>query len=266
MKLTDFGLIFVLIFICLSTVTDSKMQINAAVSIEQMKYNNALDSALSDALYLLVEKDDGNEITYNTTKAIDTFFSSLCINLGMNISDDNKEKIKEYIPVMIFVLNDGFIILHHEYVQEDTGLVDKFVCSRKTSFLSKDEKYFYLFELDDMVTIVNKEGAVRGRAQDIAKLYPDSLMKDMEEYNREKNRVIIDCITGSLKKYTSNEYIKNGNQNWNFYIPYNEDDIWNRTIKNIGLIAVFSGYPYSDTSLGYYSKFAFGGARIWKKE
>lgn len=266
MRHTDLGLVFIIIFICFSTVTDSRMVITSDVGREQIKYNNAIDTAVSDSLYMLVEYDDGQEISFNPDNAIRSFFSSLCINLGMNYCTQNMESLKEYIPVMIFVLSDGYIVYHHEYTYDGNKVTDSFVKSEKKYFRYEDDKYSYCFELGDNVVINDGLQTLKGNYNDIAKIYTDSLAADEEQYRQVHDRIIIDSLTDELKMYTSKEYLDNGNGNWSFNIPYGSDDVWNRTVSDISLIAVFAGYPYSDTSLGYYNKFAFGGARIWKKE
>lgn len=266
MKLTDFGIIFAIIFICFSTITDAKMQIVSQVAAEQIKYNNAVDSALSDALFMLVEADNGKIISVDSDKAVDTFFTSLCINLGMTVSENNKEKIKEYIPVIIFVLNDGFVVYHHEFDNYDNEVTDSFVKSEEKPFIYNDGEYTYYFKLDNTVTLCTENDYFEGYADDLGIVYRDSILSDSQKYISIRTQTIIDNITNALKEYTSEVYTIHGNENWNFYIPYEQDDLWNRTINDISMITVFSGYPYSDSSRGYFSKFAFGGARIWKKE
>lgn len=261
MKITNFTLIFALVLMCYSLRLDSKTKMLGDISQEQIKYNNAIDSAVNDALFMLVQRDDGKNITIDDENAKYVFFNSLCINLGISNNEVNRKKLEQYIPIMIFILNDGYYVYHHAYKENQ----DIFVKSEKKLFYYKDDKYEYYLRLNDELVIMDKGEKIEGYYEDIGMVYTDSAASDSERFLSLKKQIIIDSIVEDLEKYTSDEYYLNNNSNWHFSIPY-EDYEWNRTIEDIGMLTVFAGYPYSNSSLGCYSKFAFGGARIWKKE
>ena len=264
MKLTNFGLIFTIIFICISVSSDINITLTDKVSKEQIQYNNALDNAISDALFMLAESDDGREVAINTDRAVDMFFSSLSINLMGEYSDILKKQLEEYIPVIVFPLNEGVIIYYHNIREQEGILVDEFISTSLIPYRYEMDGYIYDFCLNDKIIVYHNKDEYEGKEKDVKDIYEDSLLAD-EQYQEIKNQIIIDTITRSLKEYTNKEYVLKGNIEWEFTLPYSDNDMWTRTIKDAGMLVVFVGYPYSDTSMGYYSKFAFGGARIWKE-
>ena len=259
MKLSDFGILFSLIFICVTLSSDIKQDIISEVSTQQIAYNNAIDTAVDDSLFMLVEADDGRDLLINTDKAVDTFFRSIGINLEGDCSKVHTAKLKEYVPVMVFLLNDGYYLYYHNISIQNGVLFDTFARSSKKYYEYNDEIYKYRFQLDEKVSIYENGNKYVGEETRLADVYKDSLLAN-ERYEEIKHQIITDIITEDMKIYCE-KYDKD----MEFSFPYASDTNWTRSIKDVGMLVVFSGYPYSISSMGEFSKVAFGGARIWKK-
>lgn len=266
MKLTDFGIIFAGILISLIAICGSAITLNDSVSREQIAYNNAIDTAVDDSLFMLVEKDDGDSISVDTDKAVDVFFDSLCLNLSDVDVSFSKEIMKHYIPVIVFALNEGVVAYYHTDNGQDGEYEDAFVRGVISPYRYKTDDMTIDFFLDGKVKLILEDDLIIGDPQEVGNMYDISCLEDEEEYNHMRSRIIIDSVTDMLSTYSTGQYKEQFNKNWEFDIPLESDTIFNRTIEDISMYVMFSGMPYSNTSLGYYNKFAFGGARIWKKE
>lgn len=260
MKLSDFGIIFSLIFICVSLSSDIKQDIIKEVSKEQIKYNNAIDTAVDDALFMLVEADDGRELLINTDKAMETFFRSIGVNLTGDCSKVHIDKMREYVPVMVFLLNDGYYVYYHDISKDNGVLVDNFKCSEKKFYVYTDKKYEYRFQLNERISIILDGNKYVGEEKVFAELYKDSILSNVN-YQNVKHQIITDIIVEDMQLYCKDYY-----KDMEFSFPYGSDTNWTRDIKDVGMLVVFSGYPYSVSSMGEFSKFAFGGARLWKEK
>ena len=64
-KLSDYAIIFVLIFLTLAVVTDSKLFLLQKTEELTIQYDNAMDNAVESAMEEIVELDDGEELTIN---------------------------------------------------------------------------------------------------------------------------------------------------------------------------------------------------------
>lgn len=265
MKLTDIGVIFVAVFICFNVVTDIRMNMTSKVSNEQIKYNNAIDTAVNDGMFMLVESDDGRKISMDTDKAVDVFLKSLAVNMGLDLTQYNKERFMEYIPVIAFALDDGVVIYHHDVVDDNGNKKDKFVKEALIPYRRVQDDLLAEYCLGDNLTIYSVNDYITGKRDELKEIYNIPFLND-EDFESKKSQTIVDTITDNLKKYSSTDYFTNKVDDYSYFIPYENDGIWSRTVHDISMFVMFSGYPYSDDSLGYYSKFAFGGARLWKKE
>lgn len=270
MKATNMGLLFILVFLCLVVILDSRFNDLASISNLQIQYNHAVDNAIEAAMDRLVEVDNGLEKKLNKEEAVKYFYDSLAINFDVLDKRDLKKQLEGYVPVIAVILDDGFYLYYDkEKVNQEEKTVSK-EFSEKIPYQHFEDNITYYFTLTDYIRLIDENGKefYEGDYHDLAKLFPNSIMKNEMEYDRIRRTTIINILTETIGRYI-NEHNKIAGHygiNYHFALPYIETEDWYRTIDDISMIAFFQGYPYGNKISGTYNRFAFAGARIHKEE
>ena len=111
MKMSHFVLIFLCIFLVFWMPRLIENVFLSETAKKQIEYNNAVDNAVDDALDAAgVEQDSDELIFINKEDAADAFFQSLSDGLGIADNPESKEKLKLYVPVMLFTEKDGYYL------------------------------------------------------------------------------------------------------------------------------------------------------------
>lgn len=264
MKLINFAILFSVISICIFTVLDMKeIHLDMAVTL-QNKYNNILDNAVEEAMINIVESDWGRKRIINLSEVEENFFINLFINFDIMGNSILEERIKLYIPVIGIVLEEGVVFIYHEF--ENGRLVTK--RTDIAHYTYQDEYYKFYFSLDDYIKVVykNDNNVIEGYYGDLSKII-ENCFGTYENFEEIKSKTIINTISENMEYYIEkHNYIAEAKGiKYKFVLPYIDKEDWYRTIKDISLIAVFQGYPYGNSTLGYYNQVAIGGARTYKK-
>lgn len=268
MKLSDLGIIFSCVFLCFAIIWGiNTVQLNC-ISNLNIRYNQAVDNAVTDALYMFVELDDGENLQYNIEESKEQFFRTLGINLNMNIGLEG-DRLEEYVPILCYLLPEGFYIYHNEYnFDKSNKSVREYTVSELYNYYREDKDYEYCFMLSDEIWIRDKKTMeiYQGKPEELSNYCNIDFLNNRKEYETIKKTVIVESIVEQLKKY-ANKYNLHGKEfgiEYEFNIPDMNDGIWVRTIEEPGILAFVQGMPYGG-NLGYFNKIAFGGARLYKK-
>ncbi len=266
MKLTDLGIIFACVFICFSIVWGINTVTLNSINEINRKYNQAVDNAVTDGLYMFVELDDGENIKYNVEESKKQFFMTLGLNLNMSMEIN---RLEEYVPVLCYMLPEGFYIYHNSYIQDSSNnMVRDYVLSDFYNYYKEDQYYEYCFTLSNEIWIRDKKTKeeYQGKPESVMEYCDADFMKNNEEFERVRKNTIVESVMDKITYYANehNLYGKEMGLKYEFMIPDINDAAWVRTIDNPGIIAFVQGFPYGGNK-GTFSKVAFGGARLHKK-
>lgn len=294
MKHINLSIVFAMLLLILFTIVNQRIQSVVTISNLQIHYNTAIDNAVEDTLMQAVDMDSSEYHTIDFAKVTTTFLHYFSWNMGLEANSMKGRLLSNYIPVITYVTQDGYYIAHHSEVDL---LSESGECKEESAYNSNrnwnpsewnewtensqitvsDKKLFYeeyhnytiQYTLNDYVRITDKiTGEVtEGMYQDVSLVLPGILPEEASLFERERRRVVIDCISTSM-----NEYITNYNQiaeqygiQYQFTLPTIEKEDWYRTIDDISMIVLFQGYPYGNHIIGQYNRVALGGARLRKK-
>lgn len=264
MKLTDFGIIFSCVLLCFVTIWGSKCASLNAISYMNLRYNQAVDTAVTDALFMLVELDDGTKQKFNIEEAKKQFFKTLSVNLNMN-SELQEKRLEEYVPIMCFMLPEGFYIYYNAYVKDKNGdLTRKYTKSEQHKYVYEDRNYLYEFSFTEDVVVTEKktDNVYQGCYKDVARYCSASVLLEESIFEDMRQRTIAKCVKNKMSEYGSKYAMYGGEYVVN--LPEVNDSMWMRTVDTPGMLAVVQGLPYYNLETTY-SRVAFGGARMRKK-
>ena len=265
MKLSNIGIIFVIVFLCLIVGVDTKEQLLVAITNQKLKIDQQIDNAVDDSISNLVEFDSTDVINLNKESAVEQFYQSLAANMGVLENKIKREFLKVYVPVILVTDLDGFFINYN--VADDEGILRN-VWTEKMPYSIEENGVVYSFLLGDQkdyIRILDSGTIKEGTWQDLKNEYPNSeLFKNFDEYRR---KVIINCITEKMRFYINkhNRIASQYGITYNFSLPTISDDDWKRTIDDISMMVMFQGYQYGTSRTMVYNRYTIGGARVRKQ-
>lgn len=267
MKLTDLALIFLVLEIIIFGILDIRYNQLEAVTANTNAYNIALDNAVDDGCFFLVESDSSRNLYTNKERGMEQFFYSLYANFGVMGQPVYEKKLQEYIPVILVTDRDGFYINYSELL-EKAG--EKFLIrhwSEKIPYSYETDEFICCFSLGDFIRVYDKNSneITEGDYKDIRISLPIDFLQE-DNFDTFRRNAIINAIKEKMNNYI-NYYNSIAGQfgiTYEFWLPEIEETDWYRTIDDISLFVIFQGYPYQASSLDTYNRYAFGGARIKK--
>lgn len=270
MKITNFAIIFSLLFVTMALpYYIESLEVSAATET-LLQYENSLNNAVDDAIDAMVELDARSEIKINRDDAVETFFHSLFINLGMSNSSAAQEQLRLYIPVILITEQDGYYIYHSTLLNDDAGEGYRWEWTEKRPYSAEIDGNIYRFTMSGMLTYYDRATGkiIEGYRSDLAEIFPaNETLSNAETFEAQRRFCIIDSIREDLKTFVNahNIIADRYGITYQFLLPYIDDEEWYRTVDDVSFLAVFQGYPYySGAELGRFNKYAFGGARISK--
>lgn len=262
-KLSDYGLIFALVFLTIAVITDSRILLLQKMEELNIWYDNAVDNAVEDAMEKIVELDDGETLTINKEEILERFFLGLSINLGLLEGDSAREQLECYFPVIAIMLEDGL----YSWEVNETQEYKEF--SKKIPYCFETENYKIYYTFHDTIIYYNKstETESKGVYQNIRKIYPIKELSD-ENFDEIRRRTIISTITDTINSQLEkhNTFAAAYGIYYYFSLPVIDMEEWYRTIDDVTLLCIFQGYPYAIPQLGTFNKMVLSGARIHKAE
>ncbi len=262
-KLSDYAIIFVLIFLTLAVVTDSKLFLLQKTEELTIRYDNAIDNAVESAMEEIVELDDGEELTINKEEILNKLFLVLSMNLGLTDSNSVREWLEYFFPVISLMMQDGI------YSWELDELENKKGFSEKIPYCLEKETYKIFYTFDDWIIFQDKKTGIekKGLYQEIREQYPMDEFSD-SNFDEIRRRTIISVITETMKEQMKkhNRFAKKRGISYYFSLPVIDMEEWYRTVDDVTLLCVFQGYPYELPKLGTYDKVILSGARVHKTQ
>lgn len=111
MKITDFAIIFMCIFICFSVISGIKNDIIVEEKKRYTTVNNTLDCAIRDALETSVSGIDSDEKTIiNKERLRKNLIEQLSFVFYGNCSDIYNSEIEDKIKLLVVCSSDGFMV------------------------------------------------------------------------------------------------------------------------------------------------------------
>ncbi len=270
MKLIDLVILFVLITLPFQMISDIRANNLEAVTYKKMVMNRLIDTAVEDGVACLVDRGEGSSVLINKEKCVDAFLNTLYINFGILDDPHAKGKIAGYIPVIVIVDRDGFYFYANETYHDDDGysLISQ-VWHPKTTFAYTKNQYVYGFTLDDEVSVYDLATGIfyEGRQGELKGQVPAELLQDDVLFDQVRRRTIIETLQREVNDYINhhNETARQYGITYQFALPVIEDETWEQTIDDVGMLAFFQGMPMGIGS-SYYNQYGIGGAQLIKGE
>ena len=290
MKHTNISILFVLIMVSVFLVLNQKIDTVAAITKLQIKYNNAIDNAVADALYQIVDEDSIASTSIDFANVTDSFLRYLAWNLGLEAESPKGKTLSNYVPIIAFIVQDGLYLAYQKLDEGEESASDNYGVVKQANeqsqfwnvgewntsiditdripFEQRADAYLIQYTLTDYVRIINIQSndKMEGYYGDLIKLFPEILPSTKEEFDKERRLTIINCLTETMNEYIEkhNKIAKHYGITYQFSLPYIEMEEWYRTVDDISMLVLFQGYPYGNETLGYYNRMALGGARIRK--
>ncbi|WOO36117.1 hypothetical protein R2R35_20305 [Anaerocolumna sp. AGMB13020] len=270
MKLSDLCLVFFVVEIIVFTVLDIRFEQLEAMAEITNAYNTALDNAVDDGCFYLVEVDSSRNLYTNKEAAVEQFFSSLYANLGVMGQSFQEEKLSRYIPVILVTDRDGFYIYYTAAILSGgEKRLDK-RWSEKLHYVYEDDRYVIKFTLGNEIILFEKESMEiwEGEYRDIRELTECSFLEEEEVFETIRRKTIIQSISKNMNLYINyyNSIASDFGITYEFWLPEIDRTDWDRTIDDVSLFVLFQGYPYDAAALDTYNRYVFGGARIAKSK
>lgn len=270
MKLSDLCLVFLIFEIIVFSILDIRFQQLEAIAVQTSAYNTALDNAVDDGCFYLVEADTSRKLNTNKERAVEQFFTSLYSNFGVMGQPFLEEQLNRYIPVILVTDKDGFYIYYSEVILKAGEKILNKRWSEKLSYIYEDSSYIIRFTLGNEIKLYDKESfeVLEGDYRDIKALTTCSYLRDKESFEIIRRRTIIKAISSHMSIYINyyNNIASDFGITYEFWLPEIERTDWDRTIDDVSFFVLFQGYPYNAAELDTYNRYAFGGARIAKSK
>ena len=277
MKVHNFVLLFLIVFLSLCVNYDCKQKTLTQISTKKQRYDAILEAATNDAASVLVTYDRGNNPTIQKEEAINTLFQSLYAGFGILHDETAKQELKGYIPLILITSRDGFYFWYRgEYEENGRTLVERFSEKYPYSYHCSnidcsDTKNYIGFTMDDTMYMVdgNLNRVLYGTRQDIIRSFPEvSFLQNKDSFEEVRRETIINTITEKMNQYI-NRYNKIAYRygiSYQFSIPYFDVDTWARTIDDISIVVIFQGYPFGNGITQTYNQYEISGARVSKNK
>lgn len=261
MKPASFGIVFAMLFLSLSTISDFRTRALQETGLQRIMYNNCVDSAIEDAITEIVEVDEGQGIQLNKEAAVEDFFTALAVNFGAMENPRQKNFLKACVPAAAFVEREK-ITFFYGFLE---GMEKK-----EVYFLKEIGDYQIYFSLTDYVVVeaVKSGERLEGDFHDIGTVFRHRIFLEEELFYEEQRRTVRQAFIENMKEIMKkhNETARRLGIEYDFFLPEIREEEWYRGIDGISMIVFFQGYPYGNYTAGYYNRTAIGGAEIKKGE
>jgi hypothetical protein len=278
MKIISWSLVLVVIMFPLFFKNNVRVLEQERTQEKIVLYDGAVRTAVQDAAFALQLNENQNmesgyasvkRVRANKELAVDAFYETLFNNIGVRDDETAQGVLKTYIPLIAVVDYDGLWVYTNETFRNGRGEnVNKQVWNSKKPFAYADGQGNSLsFTLDDYVYAYDAETKTwfEGTRADVAVLtgHRITLLDDQELFEHVRRTTIISVLQDNLAYYINsyNEYARKLGITYTFTLPRVEQEEWNNTINDIGVISFIQGVP---VGLNRYNSYALGGSRLIK--
>ena len=238
MKLTDFALIFVAVFLPVVVIVFINTSFVVKSEKQEMYYKNLMNSAITDAVSSMkhIENEDeeidygysgivDKKVSINANTAITTFYNSIANNFNVTNNQQSLERLKMYIPVIAILDYDGIYI--HSAEQDESGHIN---------FVTKPKVYYtYTYVLTEETNQLTGETTYEivelNRIEDVNSYINENIndKKVLDNYIYEINFTMDDYVHLNIYKIAKDE--ENNNKKLikieyskNFYLTDSENN------------------------------------------
>ncbi|TVX85614.1 hypothetical protein [Paenibacillus agilis] len=280
MKIASMALIFVIIVFPMFFHSDMRLNAQRVAAETIVQYDWAVRTAVQDAGVALTyqeTKTDAPKYDFmkkfqvNKETALDSFYKSLFLNLGLADDQLTQDVVKRYIPAIAVIGYDGFWIHTEEMFQDGNGenVIRPVWKEKKPYAYSDDYGNSLTFTLDDYVYAYDAatgqwhEGKREVVDQEV--LGRISLLNDPDVFDQVRRTTIVTAIQDDLAHFINahNQYSRLLGISYTFTLPEISEEEWNNTIDDVGFIAFIQGLPVGQRE---YNRYAFGGGRLVKND
>ncbi|WP_411343748.1 hypothetical protein ACE3MZ_19385 [Paenibacillus sp. WLX1005] len=278
MKITNWAIFFVLILLFVFVKNALDQEDNRNNLQLQVRYNRAVDTATQDAAQALLtnasqpqesQYQSAKNVRINKEEAADTFFHTMYLNFGVSHDPVGQQVLNGYIPALLVIGYDGYYVYQFEAYRNAAGETEmRHVWSPKKPYAYEDQDHnTYNFTLDDYVTVNRAVDGkwLEGFRRDLQGDSGIPFLQDEASYDAARRTTIVNTIQNDLSA-TINRYNMLSKQygvSYTFTVPYIDQEQWNNTIDDAGVLAFVQGIPLGNA---YYNNYALGGARIMKQD
>ncbi|QDY82854.1 hypothetical protein FQU75_05305 [Paenibacillus polymyxa] len=278
MKITDFAVIFILLFLPFGVVNDIQVQNQREVQQLEMKYTSALRTAVQDAGVVLSQNErQEREAGYGSDKffrvdkeeALTTFLHTLYLNMGIAGDTAAQRALLDYIPVIVVLDYDGYYTFASATYQDVHGQATiEHKWSVKKSYAYADSAGNSVgFTLDNYLHAYDAQNHrwIEGFQKELEGQTPISLLNDSKTFEQIRRSTIVSCVQEDLARIINihNEKAARNGISYTFTLPLIPQEEWYNTIDDVGMIAFIQGIPVGDR---YYNNYGFGGGRVVRKK
>lgn len=277
MKITNWAILFVCIFIPFFLIMDFRTSDLESVSELNHQYTIALRTAAQDAgVILSMNEMQEYETEYRSIKffkvnkelAIDTFFMTLYLNFGVERDPIGQGALAAYVPAIVVLDYDGYYLYTMtEYTDTNGEIIYKHMWRPKKPYAFADSAGNSInFTLDEYVHAYDAttQKWVQGFRYDLQGQTYIPLLNDESSFETLRKSIIVKSIQDDLAYFINkhNEYATRNGIHYSFKLPEIAQEDWVNSINDIGIMAFIQGIPVGDQ---YYNSYAFGGGRLMKK-
>ncbi|MDQ0493328.1 hypothetical protein [Paenibacillus brasilensis] len=278
MKITDFAVIFILLFLPFGVIGDLRVQNQREVQRLEMKYTSALHTAVQDAGAVLSQNErQEREAGYGSDKffrvdkeeALSTFLHTLFLNVGIDGDTVAQRALLDYIPVIVILDYDGYYTFASEtYIDGDgqTAIGSKW--SEKKPFAYADSVGNSVgFTLDNYVHAYDAQNHrwVEGFQKELQGQTGISLLNNPETFEQIRRSTIVHSVQEDLARLINlhNQKAARNGVAYRFTLPTIPQEEWYNTVDDVGLMAFIQGIPVGDR---FYNNYGFGGGRVVRRQ
>ncbi|MDO7904917.1 hypothetical protein Q5741_00650 [Paenibacillus sp. JX-17] len=278
MKLTDLGLLFLIVFVPIFVIAAIHLSDEREVQWLEEKYTSALQTAVQDAGAALsrnerLEEEAGygssKKVRANKEMALDIFTKSLAMNMGIDENPALLRQLYDYIPALVVVDYEGcYILSQEEWTSSDGTKRKKPVWSALKPYVYQDAQGNMIhFTLDDEFEAYDAAAGrwLKGKQAEAGRATSIPLLQNTSLYHQVRRSTIVNRIQQDLATVIQSHPTvgRNGAQNYQFMLPTIPDEEWYNSIEDVGILVFLQGIPVGNR---YYNNFAMGGGRLVRKE
>ncbi len=266
MKFSDYTLIFMGIAICFCTISFINVDLTQKAAAKNVEYANKLTLACYDAAQTMnSENIERYGRVWNSEDDLNDTLSVFYNSLVYSFDWDNAGRVNEmalYTPVVCFIDIDGYYISHN-VVFDTSGMVEIPSDAEKRNGLTTLNTWtksyggvLLRFYLSDYVEVYALDGTkFSGNRNDVYdKICEDlpggtevtnlSFITDDEEFNSQKNELIVREINKQCEYYINNHNVIGNNSlsKYTFEMPEVEGEDWSRLLESPTVISFLQGY------------------------
>ncbi|MCM3783865.1 hypothetical protein M3231_12855 [Neobacillus mesonae] len=276
MRITDYAILFVLIFFPIFWLGSLSMKDEAEVIILEQKYTQAVQTAVQDASSNMHQNEDPSlESGYASSKSVrvdkdlilQTFMHTISLNFGIEGDQSAQKAFMTYLPALLVIDYDGYYIYRSfPYTDQDGYDAEEHLWTEKKLYIYSDESGNTVrFTLDNYVYAYDHSSDrwLEGYLEEIQSLTDIPLLRNAEDFEHVRRQTIVSTIQEDLAYSIRihNEKALRSSGAYRFTLPVISEEEWYNTINDVGVMAFIQGIP---VGAGYYNNYAFGSGRLIK--